>query len=223
MSARILVGLLLVVTLATPAIAALEPDYEPITPEAYTDDLESLGYSNGSMPSLRMIDIGGCLIERDAGYTLSLLIEAARRDGVALYPHDCYRSYDAQAAAYDRRCPIVEEEITEEDPETGEEVVVEVRKERVCSGPPTARPGRSNHGWGRAVDFGNGYRTLTCSDPGFYWLQENAARFGWVHPGWAHCGMATREPWHWEWGSVQEAMPLPPPPLPTITFDNRVR
>lgn len=215
MRLRLFLGALLVISLAAPtAVAAVgDADYEPITDEAYVSDLQELGYRNGDMPSVRMIELGSCLMERDAGYTLSLMIEAAGIDGVGLYTNDCYRSYGAQASAYDRRCPIEEEEVTREDPATGETTVVTVNKVRVCKGPPIARPGHSNHGYGRAVDFSSGYRTLTCQDAAFAWLQENAGRFGWVHPDWAHCGRVTQEPWHWEWGGVAEAIPLPPVPL----------
>jgi hypothetical protein len=227
MKFRLVLGALFAVLISTPALAAKValPDYQPIADEAYVEDLQQLGHRNGDMPSLRMIELGGCIVERDAGYTLSLMVEAAIAEGIYLEPHDCYRSYGTQASAYDRRCPIEEEEVTEEDPETGETVVVEVKEVRVCKGPPIARAGYSNHGWGRAVDFGNGGRTLTCYDAAFVWLQEHAGSFGWVHPGWAQCGMATREPWHWEWGGVEEALPVPPYEAPPSRgfWSNRIR
>lgn len=163
------------------------------------------------MPDLRMIEVEGCLLERDAAYTLSLMLEQARSEGVSLYAEECYRSLGAQSSAFERRCPVTEREVTQVDPETGEESVLVVKGERACSGPPIARPGRSNHGWGRAVDFSNGQRVLSCRDSGYFWLQENAARFGWVHPDWAHCGSSTREPWHWEWGGLTQALPFPLP------------
>lgn len=216
---------MLVAALAIPAAGAVgDADYVPITPEAFTQDLVDEGLQNGHMPSIRMIEVAGCLLERDAAYTLSLMMEAAAADGVSLVPHDCYRSFQTQAAAYERRCPVEEEEIVREDPATGAVEVVGVRKTRSCSGPPLAMAGRSNHGWGRAVDFGTGRRVLSCSDATFSWLQENAGRFGWVHPGWAHCGSATREPWHWEWGGVTEALPMELPPLRSFAgSDARIR
>lgn len=221
---RITIAVVLVGLMALPASAAVgDEDYRPISDAAYTEDLAQVGYRNGDMPSIRMIDVNGCLLERDAAYTLSVMVEAARLDGVDLTPQECYRSFGSQSAAYDRRCPIVEEEIVKIDPETGEETVTGVKRSRSCSGPPTARPGRSNHGWGRAVDFGTGRRVLACRDAAFFWLQENASRFGWVHPDWATCGRATREPWHWEWGGVTEALPLPLPPPPSVVAGNRVR
>ncbi len=205
----LVVAALLAVSVAPAGAFMVEPDFQPITPEAFVDDLRQAGFRNGNMPSTRMIEVEGCLLERSAAYTLSLLLESARADGVTIYPLDCYRSFSSQASAYDRRCPVETEEVKSVDPETGEETVVAVKKSRNCSGPPTAAPGHSNHGWGRAVDFGTGRRALACSDVAFKWLQANGARFGWVHPGWAHCGRPGQEPWHWEWGGVTEALPLP--------------
>ena len=105
-----------------PPVAAAVGDqgYGPTSAEAVSEDLRALGYRNGNMPSTRLLEVDGCLLERDAAYTLSLMLEAARTDGVALYAQECYRSLDSQAAAYERRCPIVEEEITKIDPATGE-------------------------------------------------------------------------------------------------------
>lgn len=215
---KLLLAVLLALSLASPAAAAVgEEGYGPILQEAYVEDLVQAGLRNGNMPSLRMFDVEGCLLERDAAYTLSLLLEAARADGVYLATEDCYRSFGTQAAAYERRCPVVEEEVTAPDPETGEERVVGVNRSRACTGPPIARAGRSNHGWGRAVDFSTGSRILSCRDAGFFWLQENAGRFGWVNPGWAHCGRPTREPWHWEWGGLHESLPLPFVPVPVYS------
>lgn len=213
-----------VALVALPVQAAVgDAEYQPLQGEALVDDLLQNGYRNGDMPDLRLMEVEGCLLERDAAYTVSLLLEAARRDGVYLFAQECYRSLGAQVAAYERRCPIVEEEITKVDPETGEEEVVAVKRERSCSGPPIARPGRSNHGWGRAVDFGNGQRVLSCGDAGFAWLQENAGRYGWVHPDWARCGRSTQEPWHWEWGGVTNDLPFPPPQAPTPRISPLIR
>lgn len=209
--AKVFTACLFLALFALPAAAAESEEalFEPISQTAYSDDLEQAGYRNGDMPSFRMIEVENCLLERDAAYTLSLMLEAARQDGIYLSTEDCYRSYGSQSSAYEKRCPVEEEEVVKIDPVTGEETVVGVTRTRSCTGPPIARPGRSNHGWGRAVDFSTGRRVLTCYDSTFTWLQENAGRFGWVHPDWAACGRATQEPWHWEWGGVQEALPVP--------------
>lgn len=56
--------------------------------------------------------------------------------------------------------------------------------------PPTARPGRSKHEQGLAVDFTyNGGSMTSHSNPGFKWLAANAASYGFVN--------LPSEPWHW--------------------------
>jgi hypothetical protein len=215
---------ILVAMTAIPVQAAVgDQEYQPLQGEALVSDLSQRGYRNGNMPDVRLMEVESCLLERDAAYTLALLLEEARGEGIYLYAQECYRSLGAQTSAYERRCPIVEEEITEKDPETGEEKVVEVKKNRSCSGPPIARPGQSNHGWGRAVDFGNGQRVLSCSDTAFAWLQENGGRYGWVHPDWARCGRSSQEAWHWEWGGVTDDLPFPPPEAPTFRASPLIR
>ena len=187
----------------------------PVTEEAYSWDLRELGYKNGRMPSIRMIEVGSCLLERDAAYTLSQMIEDAALDGVTLDPAWCYRSLEQQRSTYDANCPVVEISEPAKNPLTGEAlldeqnqpIIVDRGTERVCS-LPTASPSRSNHGWGRAVDFEIRGRTLGCGDRSFRWLQENASDYGWTHPDWAWCNRVTREPWHWEYGGLQ-LLPFP--------------
>lgn len=56
--------------------------------------------------------------------------------------------------------------------------------------PPTARPGRSNHEQGKALDLRhNGVFISSRSNPGFQWLSANAARYGLYN--------LPSEPWHW--------------------------
>jgi hypothetical protein len=181
----------------------------PAGEEALSFDLVIDGYKNGYMKKDRLMTFNGCTLERDAAYTYALLMEAATNDGVYLAPIDCYRSFNEQKAAYDRRCPYVDTSVYESDPITGEQVEVGIESVRICSGPPTARAGYSNHGWGRAVDFSDGNGTLGCRDRAFIWMQSHASEFGWVHPPWAHCGRVTAEPWHWEYASLIDVNLLP--------------
>ena len=181
----------------------------PAGDEALSFDLVLDGYVNGYMESDRLMSFDGCTLERDAAYTYALLMEAAANDDVNLVPIDCYRTYNQQKAAYNGRCPFTDTTIYEQDPITGDQYEVGTKTVRVCSGPPTARPGNSNHGWGRAVDFSDGGGELGCRDRGFIWLQSNASLFGWVHPPWAQCGQATAEPWHWEFASLVDVNLLP--------------
>jgi LAS superfamily LD-carboxypeptidase LdcB len=181
------------------------PEYAPAGTSAYTLDLKLDGFRNGRMDSDRLMTVRGCTLERDAAYLYSLMVDAAEEDGIYLRHEDCYRSYSRQAAAYERRCPFVETAVFGVDPETGEKVQTGTRKTRECSGPPVAPAGRSNHGWGRAVDFADRYGSVfSCYDREFDWMKNNAYRFGWVHPAWAHCGKDTQEPWHWEFAGVTD-------------------
>lgn len=180
------------------------PEYVPAGSEALSIDLELDGYVNGKMDPNRMMMVRGCTLERDAAYLYSRMLDAAEEDGVYLDHEDCYRSYEAQKAGYERRCPWVETPIYRVDEATGEKVETGVDRKRECSGPPVAPPGASNHGWGRAVDFSDGRGVLTCYDNEFHWLNNNAHRFGWIHPTWAACGKKTQEPWHWEYAGVTD-------------------
>lgn len=59
-----------------------------------------------------------------------------------------------------------------------------------------ATPGKSEHGWGLAVDLNPD--TYVAPDK-FAWLKENAPLYGWDNPAWARAGgSGAYEPWHWE-------------------------
>ena len=60
-----------------------------------------------------------------------------------------------------------------------------------------ATPGRSNHGWGRAVDLCGGIQVFTS--PQHAWMKAHAGEYGWVHPDWAEPGGSKPEAWHWEY------------------------
>jgi hypothetical protein len=187
----------------------------PVSQEAYSWDLIDRGLKNGRLPASVLMSVGSCLLERDAAYTMSQMIEAAAADGIRLSPAWCYRSLEQQRSTYEVNCPLVDTEAPLIDPVTGAPVVDENGEQVVEIGPPqrecslpTATPSRSNHGWGRAVDFEVRGRTMGCGDAAFRWLQQNAADYGWIHPDWAQCNRPDREPWHWEYGGLQ-LLPFP--------------
>ena len=60
-----------------------------------------------------------------------------------------------------------------------------------------ATPGRSQHGWGLAVDLCGGAEQFGTEVDS--WLRLNAGSFGWFHPSWAEPGESRPEPWHWEY------------------------
>lgn len=192
-----------------PAASATETapiiDYVAAGEKAYATDLELDGYINGKMDKDRLMTFRGCTLERDAAYMYALMWSAADSDGVTLRTIDCYRTYNKQDAAYNRRCPYTSVAKYDIDPVTGEKWKTGTRSVRICSGPPTARAGESNHGWGRAIDFGNRRgSTLDCRSEEFRWLQANSKRFGWVHPRWAWCDRDSLEPWHFEYAGVTD-------------------
>lgn len=78
----------------------------------------------------------------------------------------------------------------------GYRTIGEQRSLKATKGGLAAVPGRSNHGWGLAVDL--------CSDEtrgaGWTWIRENGAIYGWENPDWAlRGGSGPYEPWHWEY------------------------
>lgn len=60
-----------------------------------------------------------------------------------------------------------------------------------------ATPGKSNHGWALAVDYGTGINRF--GTPQHEWMKKNAGKFGWQHPKWAQQGQSNAEAWHWEY------------------------
>jgi hypothetical protein len=65
-----------------------------------------------------------------------------------------------------------------------------------------AYPGRSNHGWGLAIDVCNpGMTAIYFGDVEYRWLRANGPRYGWYHPQWAQQGGSKPEAWHWHYGT----------------------
>lgn len=155
----------------------------------YIELLVAMGYENGSLPPEALTVVSSrrgyeCQVARVgfADQAWMALIVAAELDGVDIEGGGCYRTYESQVAAWNRRrCYIPGN----------------------CDGdpyPPTAQPGASLHGWGLAIDvWGASDVILGCSAPELLWLQLNAPRFGWINPEWARCGQPGSEPWHWEY------------------------
>ena len=66
-----------------------------------------------------------------------------------------------------------------------------------------ATPGKSEHGWGLAVDLcASTYQGAGKTQ----WLRTNAPLYGWDNPAWARPGgSGATEPWHWEFTEGVEA------------------
>lgn len=173
----------------------------------------------------------GCLLEEEAAEAWRRLEAHALRDGVEFTASWCYRSLKTQRRTYRRNCPWVIVDPVVVDPAVGDpggadpgsesepaappdsgaeagelqdpapQEPAPVERVRVCR-VPTAKPGNSNHGWGRAIDITADAALLGCESEAFIWLLDNAGRYGWVHPQWAACGADKEEAWHWEWGGT---------------------
>ncbi|MDM7832463.1 D-alanyl-D-alanine carboxypeptidase family protein [Cellulomonas edaphi] len=79
---------------------------------------------------------------------------------------------------------------------SGYRTLAQQRSVKASRGSFAATPGKSNHGWGLAVDFCG---TLTSGER-WDWLNENAKAFGWENPSWARPGgSGPYERWHWEY------------------------
>lgn len=128
------------------------------------------GHSNGRIPAVALCPLKsapGQLLRCDAAKSFDALSGAfARRFGRPIAVTDAYRDYATQ-------------------------VVLKRRK-----GHMAATPGKSNHGWGLAVDLGSGISSFGTAQ--HEWMRANAPRFGWVHPSWARQSGSLPEPWHWE-------------------------
>lgn len=79
---------------------------------------------------------------------------------------------------------------------SGYRTLAEQRAVKAAKGSLAAPAGRSNHGWGLAVDL----CTSQTTGAQWEWLNENAPVFGWENPAWAQPGgSGPYERWHWEY------------------------
>jgi D-alanyl-D-alanine carboxypeptidase len=129
------------------------------------------GEANGflSPASLCSLELGGGhRLRTDAAGAMNALNRAKlAATGTPLCLTDSYRSYPEQVDIFRRKPGLA------------------------------ATPGRSQHGWGMAVDLCGGVQDF--SSEAHRWMQVNAPQFGWNHPDWARAGGSRPEAWHWEY------------------------
>lgn len=154
---------------AAKAAADHQAALESLVGQCSGDRPDVSGTRNGRLTDGQMCDLwtGGHQLRSDAAVAFAELNLAYREHfGKDIVITDSYRSYAAQ---------------------------VQVRRKKPGL---AAVPGTSEHGWGLAVDLGDGVQN---SDEHYDWLIENAPKYGWDHPGWARRGGGgPYEPWHWE-------------------------
>ena len=129
------------------------------------------GAVNGFLPDealCPLVQAPGHRLQTAAARTFDAL-SAARRaaTGQPLCVTDSYRSYGAQVDVFRRKPSLA------------------------------ATPGRSQHGWGLAVDLCGGAERF--GSEAHSWLKANAPSYGWIHPAWAGLGGSRPEAWHWEY------------------------
>jgi len=122
-----------------------------------------------------IVNVRGIKVARQIAPQIGALLSAAEADGVRLSGGG-YRSPQEQIRLRMSHCGASHYDIYEKPADQ-------------CT-PPTARPGRSNHERGLAIDFTYNGKTIKSHDnPGFQWLAANAARFGLKN--------LPSEAWHW--------------------------
>jgi len=115
---------------------------------------------------------GGKSLHRDAASSFLRMATAARSEGIWLWVTSGYRTRREQRLLYERY--------------------------RKGLGPKAARPGRSNHQRGLAVDVVVGDE----ESPTYRWLEANACRHGFRRT-------VPSEPWHWEYRPRGTRAPAP--------------
>jgi hypothetical protein len=147
------------VTPATgPALASLAPITGALSATGVPTDLSH--YSNGRIPAalLKSLGSGDHRLWAPAADHFKAMAAAAARDGVHLGVSDSYRSY-------------------------AEQVDMARRKGLYSQGGLAAKPGTSDHGWGKSVD-------LSLNSHALGWMRTHARQYGFT-------ANVPRESWHW--------------------------
>jgi D-alanyl-D-alanine carboxypeptidase len=86
--------------------------------------------------------------------------------------------------------------------ESGYRTLAQQRSVKAQKGGLAAPPGKSNHGWGLAIDLCKSETTGVK----WTWLNENGPAYGWDNPSWARPGgSGPFERWHWEFSKGVQA------------------
>ncbi len=130
------------------------------------DPRPTSGYRNGRRSAIDVVTVSGADVEIQTAAAFISMRAAAAERGIDLWIQSGFRDRGQQAVLY--------------------------RAWRKGHGNKAARPGRSNHQSGRALD-------IAVFSPGaLAWLNGNAARFGFKRT-------VPSEPWHWEYVNTPRA------------------
>jgi hypothetical protein len=130
--------------------------------------------SAGRLPDIPTGSTNGIVVAASIRGKLAALLAHARRDGVILSGGG-YRSPAAQIAVRRNNC--------------GSSSYAIYQMPSSSCRPPTAKPGRSQHERGLAIDFTQNGRALRRNTSGYQWLRVHAAKYGFYN--------LPSEPWHW--------------------------
>ncbi len=129
----------------------------------------------GTVTWADVTSVGGIWVHKSIASNVQALLNAGNAAGLNLRGGG-FRDYASQVATRRANCGPTYYDIYE-------------KPSNQCS-PPTARPGRSMHERGLAIDFtSHGALITSRSSAAFKWLQANAARYGLYN--------LPSEPWHW--------------------------
>jgi hypothetical protein len=127
---------------------------------------------NGELP---IVQVRGFYVHESIAGSVRQLVDAAAAVGIDLRGRG-HRPAERQIELRRQNCGSTQYDIFE-------------KPAGLCS-PPTAKPGRSLHELGLALDFRNGENSITSRrDPAYQWLAANAPAYGLYN--------LPSEPWHW--------------------------
>ena len=141
-------------------------------PSEYTGD-------NGNSNKLSLKTVYGVVLDREAAENYKKMIDDMKLDGINVNKVSGFRSYESQ---YN----IVDWEYLESNGKyrtTWDNTVA------------AAPPGRSNHGWGKAID-------VAQAPAAQKWIRDNGVKYGWVwYKKDGGEGESINEPWHFTYSS----------------------
>lgn len=158
--------------------------------------MQDMIYHNGTLPdnALRLIDNydkfkgdinsdgGRIRLFNPASVSLDQLLEKSIKDGINIKINSAYRTLQDQMGVRLLNAPSSKKQ---------DDNFIKTAPSTKFS-PYTAIPGRSNHGFGLAVDFADdNFKKLAEGDKAYEWLKINGPEFGFKR--------IPSESWHWEY------------------------
>lgn len=149
---------------------------------------ELLNIGNGKLPPalLTPVGIGNEALYGPAASAFISMRQAAASAGVELWINGSYRSYEGQLSCARRKGTSDNNQWMIQN---NEPIPPIANPNGWC-----AVPGRSNHGWGLAIDIGHDSYPCSQGTACWLWMIDNAQKYGWCDTG-----GGPREPWHWQY------------------------